>query len=55
MKQFIYKDSFKAWGSPVKGISFLNYKKEGFFNYESFSQSNVAYRLKTDSSIELYN
>ena len=39
----------------MKRITFLKYKQEGFFNDESFSQNNVAYRLKIASSIELYN
>lgn len=39
----------------MRGISFLKYKQKGFFNAESFSQSNVAYELNIASSIELYN
>lgn len=53
--QFMYKDSFKTWGCLLKGISFLKYKHEGFFKDESFSQSNVAYKLKIACSIGLYN
>lgn len=55
MEQFMCKDTFKTWSSLVKGISFLKHNQEGFFNDESFSQSNVAYKPKIASSIELYN